>query len=289
MKETFIDFHTHTTQSDGAYTPTDLCRMAQEAEIGILAVTDHNYTGEITELRKTCPNLHLVQGAEISCLYTDAAGKETELHVVALGFDADNPKLKDVLAHNQPDRQPYIDAILDRLRSCGIDLGCYNKLCKMYPNRRQIGRMDIAKMLTDRGYTASVDQAFDEYIGAHGKRRAFVPNPLRYVSLEEAVGAIVDAGGAAVLAHLYYYLLSDAENAELLRYFKKLSGKNGAMEVFYSRYDQKQRMQLKALADQYDLMYSAASDFHGQSEDETLVNHFSATDCSALLEFLGVQ
>ena len=289
MKNTYIGFHTHTIQSDGAFRPMEVCRKAQEAGIGILSITDHNYTEDLTELRHAYPQLQLIQGSEISCLYTNSQGKETELHVIALGIDPNNPKIQRVFAQNQPDRQPYIDAILDRLRQCGIDLGCYRELRQLYSTRRHFGRMDLARLMTDRGHTQSVEHAFDEYLGGHGKRRAFVPNRLRYVSMEEAVEAVMDAGGVAVLAHLYYYLLSDAENAELLSYFKSLTGNRGGMEVFYSLYDRERRMQLKALADEYGLMYSAASDFHGQSGDETLENRFAAEDCSALLEFLGLR
>lgn len=284
----YIDFHSHTTLSDGAYRPAQLCRMAQEAGITTLAITDHNRTDDLTELRNSFPHLHLIQGVEISCRYRTHNGKDTELHVVGLGIDPENPRLKDLLARNHPDRAPYINAILDRLRECGIDLGDYNELCKPNPNKPYIGRMDIAQLLLERGFVSSVQEAFDEYLGAHGKRRAYVPNPARYVSLEEAVAAVVAAGGAAVLAHLYYYLLSDAENDTLLRQFKALSGKNGALEVFYSRYTSEQRKELKALADSHDLMYSAAGDFHGQDRDETLVNRFTAESCEKLLRFLGI-
>ena len=288
MKNTFIDFHTHTTLSDGAYTPAQLCQMAQQAGIGSLAITEHNRTYDLTDLRRAFPALTLIEGVEISCRYTDSRGKETEIHVVGLGFDRNNPKIQSLLARNQPDRRPYINAILERLRDCGIDLGSYDELCKLTPSRQRVGRMDIAKLLMDRGFVSSVDESFDEYIGAHGKRRAYVPNPLQYVSIKDAVGAVVGAGGAAVLAHLYYYQLSDEENACLLRCFKALSGTAGAMEVFYSRYDARQRKQLQSLADQYGLMYSAASDFHGQDENETLANHFADTSCSELLHYLNI-
>lgn len=289
MQETYLDLHTHTVQSDGAYSSLVLCGLAREANINILAITDHNFTEDLTELRSAWPELRIIQGAEISCLYTDPQGTSRELHVVALGVDRENPKLKAVLAKNQPDRKPYIDAILQRLRDCGIDLGSYEDLCRRNPGKRHIGRMDIAKQMADEGYTASVEEAFDVYVGSHGACRAYVPNPLRYVSLEEAVEAIVDAGGAAVLAHLYYYQLDEAQSRQLLKRFKELSGPNGAMEVFYSRYCQQQRMALKALADEYGLMYSAASDFHGQSENDTLCNGFAAADCLPLLNFLRIE
>ncbi len=285
----YIDFHTHTILSDGAYTPMELCRMAQEAGITTLAITDHNRTDDLTQLRGAVPHLRLIQGVEISCRYLTPQGRDTEIHVVGLGVDPDNPQLKALLARNHPDRAPYINAILDRLRDCGIDFGDYETLCKLLPRRPRIGRMDIARLLMERGFVSCVQEGFDEYIGAHGKRRAYVPNPGRHVSLEDAVAAVVAAGGAAVLAHLYYYQLSDDENDTLLRHFKGLSGENGAMEVFYSRYDPQQRQKLKSLADGHNLMYSAASDYHGQDENETLLNHFSAGDCEKILQFLNIS
>ncbi len=288
MTRNYVDFHTHTLFSDGIYTPQQICDMAQQANIGVLALTDHNYTESLIDLQTAYPDLRLVQGAELSCLYTDMNGSETEIHVVALGFDPDNPDIKAVLAHNQPDRSPYINALLDRLRLCGIDLGNYEDLCKLYPNKRHIGRMDIARTMKDRNFVSTVDQAFDIYFGSFGEKRAYVPNPLRYVSLEEAVKAIVNAGGVAVLAHLFYYQLSDNNSELLVKRFKELAGPNGAMEVFYSRYDQEQRSALMKLADKYDLMYSAASDFHGQSERDTFDNEFSRESCSDLLGFLGI-
>lgn len=288
MENSYIDLHTHTTKSDGVYTPEQLCAKAEQAQIGVLAITDHNYTEDIDGLQARHPAIRLIQGAEISCLYTTSQKAEVEIHVVALGFDRCSPRIQEILFHNKPDRAPYINAILDRLRLCGIDLGSYEDLRRLYPDKRHIGRMVIAGMLKERHYVETVDRAFDVYIGQYGQRKAFVPNPLRYVSMEEAVGAILAAGGAAVLAHLYYYRLDETENERLLKQFKELAGSRGAMEVLYRQYDDNQRQTLKQLADRFDLMYSAASDYHGQSEQDSLLNHFPQDSCTRLLECLGL-
>lgn len=289
MQKKYIDLHTHTCLSDGVFTPSQLCNTAQEAGIGILSITDHNYTENLSVLQAEFPNIQLIQGTEISCLYSTADNMEHEIHIVALGFDMNTPEINDILSHNQPNRAPYINAILDRLRTCGIDLGNYDDLCKLYPGKRHIGRMDIARILREQKFVDTVDQAFDIYIGAHGERKAYVPNPLRYISMEKAIQAIIHSGGVAVLAHLYYYQLNDFNNELLLKEFKKLAGSHGAIEVFYKRYNQDQCDKLKLLADKYNLMYSAASDFHGQSERETLNNQFSKLSCSKLLKRLGVD
>lgn len=288
MKTTYLDLHTHSLRSDGAYTPAQLVAKAKDAGIGILALTDHNHTDDLSDLRAQFPEIDLIQGAEIGCMYTNSKGEEVEVHVVALGFDPDYPAIRAVLANNDPDRRPYINAILDRLRQCGIDLGSYEDMSHRFPNSRQIGRMNIAMYMKELGYVETVDEGFDWYIGSFGERRAFVPNPPRYVSMEEAVSAVIESGGIAVLAHLYYYGMDNQENLRLVETFKKLAGDHGGMEVYYERYTTEQRAELKNIADQYDLMYSAASDFHGQREKDTLENGFLSTDCQVLLNHFGL-
>ncbi len=283
MNHPYIDLHTHTCLSDGNLTPEELLREAREAGIGILALTDHNSTEDLTAWRAAFPELTLIQGAEITCRYL-----QHELHVVALGIDPEDPKLRAVLEQNQPDRRPYLTAILDKLRNLGLDVGTYDELQAANPHSRHFGRMQIAKEMVNRGYVNSADEAFDIYMGAHGQRLAYVANPLKYVSLEEAVEAILSAGGVPVLAHLYYYLLDAEGEQTLVRRFKELAGEKAAMEVEYAAYDRAQRDALKALANEFGLMHSCASDYHGNLEGETLAHHFDQELCRPLLEVLGV-
>lgn len=285
MNLPFADLHIHTRRSDGALSPQELADNARRAGIGTLAITDHNHTEDLTRLRRDNPDLRLIQGAEISCRFADHQG-DHEIHVVGLGIDPENEQLRTVLAHNQPDRRPYVQAILDSLRRCGIDLGDYESLTALYPDTLHLGRKQIATLLVSRGFVDTVDNAFDIYIGAFGERRAYVPNPLRYVSMEEAVDAILAAGGIPVLAHLFYYRMDEAGQRALLEDFKALAGDRGAMEVYYARYDDAQREQLRQYADEFGLMYSAASDFHAPGESVTLDNHFHHSLCQPLLDRL---
>ena len=283
MNGTYIDLHTHSTLSDGSLAPMALLGAAREAGIGILALTDHNDTEDLTRYRSAFPELTLIQGAEVTCRYLDQ-----ELHVVALGIDPTNEKLQAVLRRNRPDRRPYLTAILEKLRSLGIDVGTYDELQAANPDSRHFGRMQIGKEMLKRGYVQSVDEAFDVYMGAHGQRLAYVANPLKYVSLEEAVEAILAAGGVPVLAHLYYYLLDAEGERALVRRFKELAGDKAAMEVEYAAYTRRERDALAALADEFGLMHSCASDFHGNLEGETLCHRFDRSMCSPLLQMLGV-
>ena len=283
MKGSYIDLHTHSCLSDGSLTPVELLTAARDAGIGILALTDHNATADLSPLQAAFPELTLIQGAEITCRYLDQ-----ELHVVALGIDPENAQLRAVLRNNQPDRRPYLSAILEKLRALGIDVGTYDELQAANPNSRHFGRMQIAKEMQRRGYLATADEAFDVYMGAHGQRLAYVAHPLEYVTLEEAVEAILDAGGIPVLAHLYYYLLDAEGERALVRRVQELAGEKAAMEVHYAAYTPEQRESLAAIADEFGLMHSCASDFHGNLADETLAHGFRREQCAPLLDALGL-
>lgn len=289
MKNTYIDFHTHSTRSDGAFTPEEVCIKAIEHGIKILALTDHNYIEDLSSLRKQFPDLHLVQGCEFSSIYTTSYNQEIEVHVIGLGFNPNHPKIQALLAKNDPDLAPYIRAILERLRECNIDLGSYEDMQRHYPNNRKIGRTNVATYMVEKGYVNSVDEALDIYIGSYGQKRAYVEKKVQFVSMEEAISAIIEAGGVAILAHLYYYDMSDEENIVLIKRFKELSGNHGGIEVYYGAYSNQQRETLKQLADQYQLMYSAASDFHGKRLIDTLDNQFLSIDCQELLNHLGFE
>lgn len=290
MKDCYIDFHTHSHLSDGILSPQQLLDRAKAEGIRTMAITDHNrLCKELPLLQEDNPDLLLIQGCEVSCIHPLLPGKEVELHVVALGCDPTSPPLNKALAQNQPDRRPYIQAILEKLSKWDIFPGTYEELQAQHPETTHLGRMNIAAAMVKKGYVSSVDEAFDVYIGAFGQRKAFVPNPLRYVSLEEAVSAIQNAGGLPVLAHLFYYLLHETEQHRLLSHFISLCKGDGGMEVNYGPYTKDQRAYLKGLSEEYKLLASAASDFHGQNPTDTLSHHFSAYEHRPILERLGIE
>lgn len=283
----YIDLHTHTNRSDGKLTPQELLTQAAAAGIGVLALTDHNVTPpDLEALQAQFPAIRLVRGTEISCLYTTADGSEVELHVVALCFDPQHPDMVDVLSRSRPDRRPYIDALLEKLAVHGIDIGTYDTLLAANSTSRHMGRMHLAEAMVQQGYVTSIEEAFDIYLGAFGQRLAYVPNPLKYATLDETVPAVLAAGGVPVLAHLYYYQLSEEENLRLVRKFKALAGDAAAMEVEYGRYPRHIRDRLAAMAAEYGLMPSAGSDYHAQAAFETLAHQIPQSDCARLADFI---
>lgn len=270
----YIDLHTHTNRSDGAYSPEALMQLAGEAGIDALAITDHNQILPNLEELSGKYGVTLIRGCEFSTMYRMKNGRNVELHVVGLDFDPAHPQIQEVLRQNQLDRKPYIDSILARLHEWGIEIGTYETLLAKNPETKHLGRMAIAREMVQAGFVSSVEEAMDLYIGAFGERRAYVKNNAQYVDLRSCISAIRAAGGIPILAHLYYYQLSEEENRRLLADFRSLTGPIGGMEVYYGRYDTAQRQRLLELSREFDLYPSAGSDFHGQDEGGPLAQHF---------------
>ena len=283
----YLDFHVHTTISDGMFSPEAVIAEARKYGIKALAITDHNRMLDLKELRQSNPDIFLVQGSEISCIYEDIYHVSHEIHVVALDFDPENSRLQNIFNRKGPDRRPYVEKILNRLADCGIHIGTYDDLEKDYPGSHHIGRSHIADKMRKLGYVDTAEEAFDEYIGAFGKRRAYVEAMLPYISLEECTDAILSAGGIAVLAHLFYYRMDEAADRELVRYFKTLTDEHGGMETSYGRYSEEQREYLRRLADENHLLHSAGSDFHGRDDSETMNCKFPCAEFLPLLYRLG--
>jgi len=134
--------------------------------------------------------------------------------------------------------------------------------------------MAIARKLVSLGIVSDIEKAFDEYIGDFGKRKAYVrPNVSKYIPMDTAIIEIRKAGGIPILCHPYSYNLSEEQVVILIQDFKFLGGM--AMEVLYSQYTSEQQEQLKAYANKYRLLPSAASDFHGRGKKGSLDHHFT--------------
>ena len=81
MNRQFCDLHTHSSHSDGTYTPAELIAEAEHIGLSAIALTDHNTVvglPQFLEAAREC-DLEVIPGIEISADYGDR-----ELHI--LGF-----------------------------------------------------------------------------------------------------------------------------------------------------------------------------------------------------------
>ena len=69
MKQIFADLHSHTNHSDGLLEIDELLKLAKNAQIEVLAITDHDTTDHYEEIREKAKDIGIrtVKGVEISC------------------------------------------------------------------------------------------------------------------------------------------------------------------------------------------------------------------------------
>ena len=253
VKIVLIDFHTHTTASDGALAPADLVDRALAREIDLLAVTDHDtvagYCAAAEYYSAGQGSLRLVSGVELSCRWSGAT-----VHVVGLGVDVDEPGLRSGLEsmdRARLERGAKIDQRLARQGFHGALQGA-----QRHAGDSQLGRPHFAAWLVEQGHVADHSKAFDRYLGQGkiGDVKAFWPERA------EVTHWITQAGGAAVLAHRLKYRFTRMKLRRLVNDFAAAGGQ--AIEVISARQTPDQFKSLCSLARDFNLEVSVGSDFH---------------------------
>ncbi|MCR5084276.1 MAG: PHP domain-containing protein [Succinivibrionaceae bacterium] len=256
------DLHTHSNFSDGACTVAELIGLAVEAGITHLALTDHDtVAGLPSAAREARGRLALCPGIECSTSH-EVNGKVESVHVVGLFIDPGAPSL---LEHQRRisgvrvEKARRIGALVDR------ELGthdAYTELMALKGNlETNLTRGDYARYIFSKfpGTFRDTADVFRRYL------RPGCPCYSRgtYGPLGEAIAAIHEAGGIAVLAHLHRYerLVTDEERAALCRDFVALGG--DAMEVACSSQSAANRAFMADLCRSHGLLASQGSDFHG--------------------------
>jgi 3',5'-nucleoside bisphosphate phosphatase len=247
-----IDLHTHSNFSDGTMTPTELVALARHKKISALALTDHDTMAGVDEAVQAGVDLgvEIIPGLEISVLYV-----KVEYHILGYWADPHNSLLAAALARLQGARAERNTRILEKLSGLGIAVT--GEELQVVSEQGQTGRPHIARILVERGVVKTMNEAFEQFLKKGGA--AYVS---RFTfDAAEAVSLIHQSGGLAVLAH-------PAQNdPELIRLPAVLAdlvpaGLDG-IELYYPTHSNKVKKKLRTLADQYDLILTGGSDYHG--------------------------
>ena len=247
-----VDFHTHTSASDGALAPAELLARAREAGIAELAITDHDTLAGYRAAAPLARDLVLHAGVELSCQWSGAT-----VHVVGLGMRVDDPTLTAGLEILQSARRQRAETIADRLASRGFPGALEG--ARAIAGQSQLGRPHFARWLVAAGHLPDEATAFKRYLGRGkaGDVKVFWP------TLAEVTGWLVAAGGIAVLAHPLHYKLTRMKLRRLVTAFADAGG--GALEVVSGRQAAGQATGLARLAADFGLAVSVGSDFHADS------------------------
>nr|WP_318381534.1 RNase AM [uncultured Enterobacter sp.] len=248
------DLHSHTLASDGLLSPEALVHRAVDMRVGTLAITDHDTTAAIpaaqAEIDRAGLALTLVTGVEISTLW-----ENHEIHIVGLNIDITHPAMCTLLEEQKARRVQRAQMIAERLEKAHI-AGAWEG-AQALAQGEAVTRGHFARFLVANGKAKNVADVFKKYL-ARGKT-GYVPP--QWCTIEQAIDVIHHSGGKAVLAHPGRYDLSAKWLKRLLAHFAEHGGE--AMEVSQCQQAPNERTQLAAYAQQFGLMASQGSDFHG--------------------------
>lgn len=250
-----IDLHTHSTASDGTLTPQELMQLAAQIGLSAIALTDHDTVGGLKKARPIAERLglELVPGIELS---TDYNG--TEVHMLGFYIDDTAPafllKLQEFI-ESRDNRNEKMAALLQKE---GFDI-TMEKLYQEFPES-VITRAHFAHYLVEHNFVKDRETVFRKYLG--DDCRCYVPR--EKITPFEAIDLIHMGGGLSFFAHPVLCHM----NHDRLRYFikdLKAAGLTG-IEAVYSMNSPGDERNMKKLAEEFDLLITGGSDFHGKNK-----------------------
>jgi 3',5'-nucleoside bisphosphate phosphatase len=258
-----IDLHIHTTASDGTFTPEQVISHAHQLKLKAIAITDHDtVAGSKEALRNGIPpSLGFLTGVEISSTPPPFYPGFGSFHLLGYSIRLDDPNLNRTLEKLQQARKNRNPAIITRLNELGISITLDE--VRKEAGEGQLGRPHIAQLMVKKRVVASIDAAFDQFLGT-GKP-AYVDK--QRIECFKAIEIILAAGGVPVLAHPGLLDFKDENQLEELIGKLKKAGIQG-VEVYYSGHTPDQTRLFAELAKRHDLLMTGGSDFHGAIQPE---------------------
>ncbi|QQS37109.1 MAG: PHP domain-containing protein [Ignavibacteriales bacterium] len=256
-----VDLHTHTCFSDGHFSPQELLTNAKACGIDTLSITDHDTVNGIREALKYSKQLgvEIIPGLEISSDIRDR-----EVHILAYFIDIDNAELEHYLSFFREERVKRAHRIVHKLNSLGMTISIEDVFEKA--KNSAIGRPHIAQAMLELGLVNNYYEAFNKYIG--NGCPAFEKKV--HVSPQSAFKIINDAGGLSFIAH-------PGNMPEII--IKELieDGVDG-IEVIHPSHSPQLMHYYRGIVNQYYLLESGGSDFHGgkREDDKNLGKYFTS-------------
>jgi 3',5'-nucleoside bisphosphate phosphatase len=246
---TLVDLHLHTTASDGRCSPLELVEQAARAGLSVMAVTDHDTTASVEDVRVRATSLGIeaVPGIEIT-----AVEDGRDIHVLGYFLRTTDASFREFLAGQRRTRVARVRAIAGRLAELGMPVDLSEALAVGEQSARAIGRPQVARAMVAAGHVPHTREAFDKWLGRD--QPAFVPRS--GPSPEAVIESIHRAGGLASLAH--------PGRTEIDARIPALRGAGlDALEAYHSDHDAAAADRYRRMADDLGLLTTGGSDYHG--------------------------
>jgi len=267
-----IDLHTHSTASDGSYTPAALMAEAAKRGITAIALTDHDTIGGLEEaaLAASERGIRFIHGVELEIAWNQGG----EFHLLGLGLNSPAPGFKEALEELSRRRLNRNMEIIEKMNKAGINVS-YNDIVSLTGGLEaagsssdknpvqgfghSIGRPHFAAFLVKKKIAKNREQAFKRYLG-RGKPFYIPKTGLEFEKAAEIIG---DSGGITVLAHPMSLYTAWGRLPDLVNDLKK-KGLDG-LEAWHPSARVTDCRRLEELGKKLGLYVTAGSDFHGEA------------------------
>lgn len=253
-----IDLHTHTNESDGTCTPLELIDRALAIGLEALAISDHDTFAGYDQAAAPARayGLDLVCAIELSARLHDDGTQRRTVHL--LGYFLHQPpstQFRTWLKELHAKRRERNLRLIEKLQSLGVDieLGEVERL-----GRTLTGRPHFARVLIQKGYAASFEEAFRRYLGEAAPGYVEREGP----DVEAGTQRIASAGGLPVLAHPVRLGVRDPAVEEALISKLRDAGLRG-IEVYHPDHSDSNQVRYREIAGRLGLAVTGGSDFHG--------------------------
>ena len=249
------DLHIHSTVSDGSDTIEEIIAASKSKGLDAIAITDHDTVSHMRQI-PAAAGIKVITGVEISAVHrnANAPGDETRTHV--LGYNIQKPEI--ITALTQPLLEARSETSLKQAEiliknGYDIDIGKLARADGKYLYKAHI--MDWLVL------TGQAHEIFGEFYNKTFKDGGICAFDIEYIDVFDAVRAIKDAGGLAVLAHpgqqQNFWLVPELAECGL-----------DGLELNHHSHSEKDREIIRECAARHALFMTGGSDFHGKYEPQ---------------------
>jgi predicted metal-dependent phosphoesterase TrpH len=258
-----IDLHSHSTHSDGKETVQQVFEYAAQAGLSALALTDHDTTAGWDEARIEAKKhgITFVPGIEVTTESPDG----NSVHLLAYLTDAANQPLIDAMDKVKVDRYNRLIEFVKNLQREFTELNLDVVLNGIDPMKVAVGKPHLADALIALGKFEERGIQFEPGGPLHKGSDHYVEN--KGIPTLEAIRLVKEAGGVPILAHPLARKNEDEvfQPSEVLRshFVAMIDAGLAGFEVDHVEVLEKEREWLMNLAQEFDLIMTGSSDYHG--------------------------
>lgn len=251
----YADLHIHTYNSDSTLSPQEVVELAHERGLAAISITDHDCIDGIEPAMECAKryDIEVIPGVELT-----AEEGDLEVHMIGYFIDWKAGWFIKKLSEIRETRVNRIYDMVEKLKKFKINIDAKKVFEISGPGA--VGRLHLANVLYNEGYTSSITEAFRKYIG--NKAPCYVKK--FKLTPKESIDMILKLGGVPVLAHPHI-LGKDDEIPGMAK--KGLRG----IEVYHTEHPNNATVRYEEIAFANGLLVTGGSDCHGMGKGQILL------------------